>query len=336
VWAELAALEKGARRQPGVPYQRGDGSWWVVPSPGARPKRHKGPTAAPEAPEPENDLDEKTTWKVTKRTAPTKAKASDVEQVRRGKAKAPKVSRKPARPHWDGDPDEVLEMEGDPHEEDTVRLPVASRAHADWKVPTDEPPKRSRASMPRWERALVDAADWGDRVLHDVHVAGRRRGLWKGTAADILARAQLEVDLDELDLMVKAHDLLDVQGLPVVVQYRPGDLRHGRPVTWPYGEIAGTLALDGQPLDVFLGPNPMAWAAYSMDGGLGEPKLFLGFTEQWEAELAFIDWYGRVPRCTQWALEELREVVRHRPDLQLTLLQEFERRQVARVLYKAR
>lgn len=97
-------------------------------------------------------------------------------------------------------------------------------------------------------------------------------------------------------------------GLTICVENPAGSVRRGRNrhgVTWEvrmrfdYGEVLGTMGVDGDPVDVIVGPNmeaPMVyvvhqrrvndWAAYDED------KCCIGFDSQSDAEQAFLSNYN--------------------------------------------
>ena len=92
-------------------------------------------------------------------------------------------------------------------------------------------------------------------------------------------------------------------GLTVNIETEKGDVRTGtdeRGEPWahtyqyPYGEIAGTVGEDGDPVDVYLGPDETASFVYvakqmHFDGSYDEDKVFLGFRNYEEAQRAYFD-----------------------------------------------
>ena len=61
---------------------------------------------------------------------------------------------------------------------------------------------------------------------------------------------------------------------------------------YPYGEIAGTVGADGDAVDVYIGPNPMAEDVFvvhqlTRDGDYDEDKIFLGWNDAESAEAAY-------------------------------------------------
>lgn len=81
-------------------------------------------------------------------------------------------------------------------------------------------------------------------------------------------------------------------GVPVRITHRAGDVRFGALLASAYGEVPGTLAPDGMPLDVYLGPAPEAPDAFVIEqvepNGEREQKLMLGFTSAGQATRAFL------------------------------------------------
>jgi GGDEF domain-containing protein len=93
------------------------------------------------------------------------------------------------------------------------------------------------------------------------------------------------------------------RGLDVLVENPKGTVRHGdgwqTDMKAHYGEIAGTLGLDGEPVDVYLGPNPDAAQVYvvrqKMPGekAVDELKVMVGFPTRDAALQAFRAHYDR-------------------------------------------
>lgn len=95
---------------------------------------------------------------------------------------------------------------------------------------------------------------------------------------------------------------VNFQGLPIKIEIDKGDTRSGvgeggeeweKTYTVPYGEIPQSRALsDGDPVDVYIGPNPSAPLVYVVhqlrrDGSYDEDKCMLGFSSAGEAVLAY-------------------------------------------------
>lgn len=115
---------------------------------------------------------------------------------------------------------------------------------------------------------------------------------------------------------------LVLHGLPILIETAAGQARsgidpEGRAWTvtmpWHYGEIAGTMGLDGDPVDIMVGPNPEAPNAYIIHLRVPgaelaeEDKVYLGFDSPEDALAAFRDAYTRrdlLAGYTRWHLPE--------------------------------
>lgn len=92
------------------------------------------------------------------------------------------------------------------------------------------------------------------------------------------------------------------QGFPIFIENRTGSVRKGAGWTQrmsnDYGYIEGTLGVDGDHVDVFLGAVPSAPTAFIIralspkTGRYDEDKVFLGFQNGEEARNAFLANYG--------------------------------------------
>ena len=97
------------------------------------------------------------------------------------------------------------------------------------------------------------------------------------------------------------------QGLTIAIENPAGSVRRGRNrdgVTWEqrmqyaYGEILGSMGVDGDPVDVFLGPNmdaPMVYVVHQRKVNrwdeYDEDKCMVGFDSEDEAKAAFLACY---------------------------------------------
>ena len=101
---------------------------------------------------------------------------------------------------------------------------------------------------------------------------------------------------------------IEWQGLTIAIENPAGSVRRGtnrHGVSWEirmrfdYGEVVGSMGVDGDPVDIYMGPNleaPMVyvvhqrrvndWAAYDED------KCMVGFDCQADAEAAFLSNYN--------------------------------------------
>lgn len=98
------------------------------------------------------------------------------------------------------------------------------------------------------------------------------------------------------------------QGLTIAIENPAGSVRRGRNragVTWEvrmrfdYGEVLNTLGVDGDPVDVIMGPNldaPMVYVVhqrrYNDWANYDEDKCCIGFDSQSDAEQAFLSNYN--------------------------------------------
>lgn len=97
------------------------------------------------------------------------------------------------------------------------------------------------------------------------------------------------------------------QGLTIAIENPAGSVRRGRNrdgVSWEqrmqyaYGEILGSMGVDGDPVDVFLGPNmdaPMVYVVHQRKVNrwdeYDEDKCMVGFDSEDEAKAAFLACY---------------------------------------------
>lgn len=97
------------------------------------------------------------------------------------------------------------------------------------------------------------------------------------------------------------------RGLTIAIENPAGSVRRGRNrdgVTWEqrmlyaYGEILGTMGVDGDPVDVFLGPNmdaPIVYVVHQRKvnrwDDYDEDKCMVGFDSEDEAKAAFLACY---------------------------------------------
>lgn len=119
----------------------------------------------------------------------------------------------------------------------------------------------------------------------------------------------------------------DVAGLHILVETAAGETRSGTDpdgngwsvtMPWHYGEIEGTMGLDGEPVDVLIGPDPEATDVYVLHlrkpglEGSDEDKVYLGFASEEEALAAFRAAYTRtdiLQGLTRWPLKALVQVL---------------------------
>jgi Inorganic Pyrophosphatase len=97
-------------------------------------------------------------------------------------------------------------------------------------------------------------------------------------------------------------------GLTIDIETDAGDDRTGTSddgtqwshrLPYPYGEVRGSLGADGDPIDVYLGPQRLAPYVYVIQTkfpgskGFDETKSMIGFSTQADAEAAFRSCYGK-------------------------------------------
>lgn len=111
---------------------------------------------------------------------------------------------------------------------------------------------------------------------------------------------------------------LDFRGLPILVETAAGETRSGTDpdghawsvtMPWHYGEIEGTVGLDGDAIDVMVGPDLQAADVYVLHlrvpgaEAADEDKAYLGFASEEEALAAFRAAYSRadiLSGITRW------------------------------------
>jgi phage-related protein (TIGR01555 family) len=99
---------------------------------------------------------------------------------------------------------------------------------------------------------------------------------------------------------------LRFNGLDVMIENEVGSIRHHargeQIITVPYGYILGTEGVDGDRVDVFVGPNESAryvFVVHILDpetGKADEDKCFIGFNSVPEVKKAFLENYGNDER----------------------------------------
>lgn len=117
--------------------------------------------------------------------------------------------------------------------------------------------------------------------------------------------------MNQLSIVAAArrlHDRVNFRGLPVSIENRKGSIRQGvskKGKAWqtfirtPYGYLRGTVGVDGDHVDVFVGPNLDAANVYVVHtrnletGGYDEDKCMLGFMTPEAAKYEFIRNYDK-------------------------------------------
>lgn len=116
---------------------------------------------------------------------------------------------------------------------------------------------------------------------------------------------ELELAMLQEDDLQKAFQLqgqMSYQGIPIAIENRAGSIRDWNDLNGDkeqtlmsnhYGYVQGTIGLDGDEIDVFVGPDPRAKRVYIVEqqnphtGQYDEQKCFIGFPNQDFAERAY-------------------------------------------------
>lgn len=117
--------------------------------------------------------------------------------------------------------------------------------------------------------------------------------------------------LDAEEALIKAwklQDHIEYQGIPIAIENQAGTYRHWKGedgedgktlMQYAYGYVKRSLGADGDEIDVFIGPDPVAPAAYVIHqqdpktGLYDEDKVMLGFSSEDHAEKVYRDHYNR-------------------------------------------
>jgi hypothetical protein len=132
---------------------------------------------------------------------------------------------------------------------------------------------------------------------------------------------------------------IEYQGVKIDVENRAGSIRRGvaddgtkwaTKMLWHYGECRGTVGADGDPVDVFVGPDPFApyvfviQAKFPGSRAFDETKSMLGFANQAEAVKAFRAAYdkpGFFKSVVRWPIGAWREAMARPHVHRLTMTQ---------------
>ena len=99
---------------------------------------------------------------------------------------------------------------------------------------------------------------------------------------------------------------IQIQGLPISIENEVGSIRSGK--GWEtkmknaYGYIRGYKSIDGDQVDVFIGPNEKSEIVYvvdqvNKDGSFDEHKVMIGFNTLREAKEAYLSNYSKGWKC---------------------------------------
>jgi hypothetical protein len=154
-----------------------------------------------------------------------------------------------------------------------------------------------------WKRAKARAAKQGHSEDWPYVVSIFQSMTGKGTAkgplgpmVDVLRKATMTT-APAYDTPSGMAKLVVIQGLRVNIEQVPGDMRHGRMMSVGYGDIAGTMASDGEPFDCYIGQNKDAELVYVIDqlgpdGQIDEHKAMVGFDISEDAARAYCSQMG--------------------------------------------
>lgn len=150
------------------------------------------------------------------------------------------------------------------------------------------------------------------------------------TVKDI-EKAAAETNPNPSEKQIKAGNYkkgdVEIHGLNVAIETPKGEERSGTDESgkkWKvnmkhhYGDIKGTTAADGDPLDVFIGPNPASDKVFTIDqtkkdGSFDETKTMLGFDTEKEAVKAYSSNYEKgwkVGDVTAQTIPEFKEWIK--------------------------
>ena len=127
------------------------------------------------------------------------------------------------------------------------------------------------------------------------------------------------------------------QGIKIHIENPKGSVRKGineetgehwsTKMFLPYGEIKNTEGVDGDPIDIFVGPDKDAKEIYiihqKVDGKFDEDKVFCGFSSKEYARLAFCAHYDKpedfLGPITTMTIDDFKEKLKnHKPGTKLT------------------
>lgn len=127
---------------------------------------------------------------------------------------------------------------------------------------------------------------------------------------DILAKARRDTEINPSEAKIKAENyrkgVVKVRGLTIAIENPKGSVRRGtdkggkkweQKMAWDYGYAKGVDAVDGDQLDVFLGPDPEHGKIFVvnqvLDGKYDESKVMLGFPDKDAAEAGYLANYEK-------------------------------------------
>lgn len=191
----------------------------------------------------------------------------------------------------------------------------------EWTTSDGKPAEQSDGTMRRYlpKKAWKELSPAERAETNKKKVEGSKKGeqFISNTSEAKHARkkvsAKLSKSIEEPVLYVeksrKLHGRIDFQGLPISIENREGSRRywydpaadeHGSTkMKYPYGYIRGTLGLDGDEVDVFVGPNSDSSKVFVVTQmtrpefeKVDEQKVMLGFNSAKEAKEAYLQHFN--------------------------------------------
>jgi len=187
-----------------------------------------------------------------------------------------------------------------------------------------EPPPPPGMSAARWDKILEAGPKQGEEELPPILTKMED----KKPVVDVTDLIQR---LEKRAYELQGHT--EVQGIPIAIENRKGSVRSGTTedghewrtkMKFPYGYIKGTKGADGDPVDVYVGPDKDAPDAYvvhqhKVDGtGYDEDKVMLGFSSKKDAKEAYLAHYDDpkfLGPIAKVSVERLRKLVESKKQL---------------------
>lgn len=216
------------------------------------------------------------------------------------------------------------EPEGDGHGDIPIEEPTGQVSSKEifkrsiGKTKQAEPPPPPGMSAARWDKILEGGPQPPEEERPPIltKMEGKKPVI---EATDLIKRLEKRG--------YKLQGQTEVQGIPIAIENRAGSVRSGKTedghewrtkMKFPYGYIKGTKGADGDPVDVYVGPEKEAPAAFvvhqhKVDGtGYDEDKVMLGFPDKRSAKEAYLAHYDDpkfLGPIAKVSVDRLRELV---------------------------
>lgn len=119
----------------------------------------------------------------------------------------------------------------------------------------------------------------------------------------------MKLFLESIEKSWKLQGSLEFQGLPIAIENKAGDVRHWKDENsgesgstvqkYPYGYVKETLGVDGDEVDVFIGPKKDGDKVFIITQmkkpgftEVDEQKVMLGFEDEADAKRAYLEHYN--------------------------------------------